>query len=241
MLKRIAAPLVTAVLVLGFSSVLLAAERVELKDEDGDGRKETQIFYEGNEIARAVIDKNGDEKPDQWLYFMNGKRHAAEIDSDFDGKIDTWIMYNVEGKAKTIAKDTHHNRRPDYFQTFLKGRELVLREYDRNFDGRIDKRALMQWDPNKKITVVTNGRVGTIPNPGYRWIWKEEDNNFDGKIDVYQERDNKNPSVDKIGKEIDPLPATAENKSGSPSSEKKQGASKSLVQIMNERYGYGSK
>ena len=202
MFNRISVCSFTAIFILGFSTALLAAERVEWKDEDGDGRKETQVFYDGDQMVKALLDKNGDGKPDQWLTFQNGKRYAAEVDSDFDGKVDKWITYDSEGKAKIIARDTHHGGKPDSFETFLKGRELVLKEYDRNFDGRIDKRALMQWDANKKIAIVMNGRVNSIPNPGYVWLWKEEDNNFDGKIDVYQERGNKNPSTDKIGKEI---------------------------------------
>ena len=237
MTHRFSACLFTVVFVLGLSTALWAAERVEWKDEDGDGRKEAQIFYDGDKIVKALMDKNGDGKPDQWLYFVNGKRHAAEIDSDFDGKIDTWIMYDAEGKTKTIAKDTNHDGRPDSFQKLLKGRELVLKEYDRNFDGRIDKRELRQWDANKKIAIVMNGRVSSIPNPGYKWVWKEEDNNYDGKIDVYQERGNKNPSTEKIGQEMDPSPAKSKEENSPPKSGKRQGPSESLVQAMNEKYG----
>ncbi len=235
MFKRISSLLFASFLLLG-SIFLFAAERMEWKDENGDGRKESQFFYEGDQVVKIQMDRNGDGKTDQWLNFKNGKKATAEIDSDFDGRVDQWITYDSKGKTQIIAKDTNHDGKPDQFQQMLKGRELVLKEYDRNFDGRIDKRMLMQWDANKKITTFMNGRPGSIPNPGYTWLRKEEDNNFDGKIDVYQERGNKNPSTDRIGKEIDPLPAKPEDKGG-PATEKKQEPSEGLIQKMNEKYG----
>ncbi|OIO38020.1 MAG: hypothetical protein AUJ72_03310 [Candidatus Omnitrophica bacterium CG1_02_46_14] len=236
----------TVLLMMGVLAVFLctqstlAAERVELKDEDGDGRKETEITTSGDKMIKAVVDKNGDKKPDQWIYFKNGVRSKAQIDSDYDGKLDEWVIYDAEGRVKARVKDTNHDGKPDYFQTFIQGRGVVLREYDRNFDGRIDRRMLMQWDGNKKITTFLNGRLGSIPNPGYVYIWKEEDNDYDGKIDVYQERGNKKPSTEKIGKEMDPLP-TKSSEDRSASDKKKaqpqNGPSESIADKMNKKYG----
>lgn len=93
------------------------------------------------------------------------------------------------------ASDTNGDGKPDKFYTFLKGRMLVLREYDRNFDGKIDRRALAEWG------TIRYG-PGQPPMPGYLNLWSEEDNDFDGKIDVYKERGNKNPPRDRIGKPI---------------------------------------
>ncbi len=162
----------------------LAAERMEEIDQDKDGRKETKIFYEENKKIRAEIDRDGDGKPEQW------------------------VTYDSQGKTKSIAKDSNHDGKPDLFQEMLKGRNLVLKESDRNYDGKIDQRVLQQWDANKRITTFMNGRPGHIPNPGYTWIWKERDNDFDGKIDDYLERGNKNPSKEKIGQPMRKLSRT---------------------------------
>jgi len=245
MVKKAAFYLFVAVFIFSFSAVVLAAERSEWKDQDKDGRKETQFFYEGSKITRSQVDKNGDGKPDQWIYFKNGIRHTAEVDSDFDGKIDKWIIYDAEGSQKQVAKDTNRDGKPDQFVTYLQGRDLILKEYDRNFDGRIDMRTLKQWDQNRKITTFINGRPGWLPNPSYLTLRKEEDSNFDGKIDVYRERGNKNPPSDKIGTEIDPLPAkNEEKKAASESAGKKnetdtkaENQTVKLVQDMNERHG----
>ncbi len=111
---------------------------------------------------------------------------------------------NSKLKPTSIAKDTNHDGKPDRFTLFLKGRNLILREVDTNFDGKIDQRSLMEWDPNKKITVMTN-RVEQIPNPGYSVIWMEEDRNFDGKIDAYREKGKKeDPTSSKIGQPMNP-------------------------------------
>ncbi|PIU40740.1 MAG: hypothetical protein COT00_00130 [Candidatus Omnitrophica bacterium CG07_land_8_20_14_0_80_50_8] len=246
MIKKISSRVFFLIFIVVLSDTVLAsAERIESKDEDKDGRKETRVFYEGSQITRVEVDKNGDGKPDQWVYFKSGIRNHSEIDADFDGKIDKWVIYDAKGVRRQTAKDTNHDGKPDEFLTFLKGRDLVLKEYDRNFDGRIDKRMLQRWDPNRKITTFINGRPGSIPNPSYLTLRREEDNNFDGKIDVYRERENKNPPADKIGKEIDSVPAKIQEKKNSAESDKKKnqtdggkqrGSVENLVQNMNERH-----
>lgn len=130
---------------------------------------------------------------------------AETADEDKDGKIDAWFKYDKEGHLKSTARDTNKDERPDYFSEMLKGRNVVLRESDRNFDGRIDRRWLTQWDPNKRmITGMTSNHLPQYTVvPGYITVWSEEDNDYDGKIDVYTERGNKNPSQEKIGKRIE--------------------------------------
>ncbi len=211
----------------------------EWKDSDGDGRKETHIFYDGDQITEIQIDKNGDGKPDQWIHFKNGKKFTAEIDTNFDGKVDKWLIYDAEEKVKYVAKDTNHDGKPDQWTNMLKGRNLILKESDRNFDGKIDQRTLLQWNQDKKLPVVNNGRVSYVPNPGYTWIWKEEDNNFDGKIDAYLVRGNNNPPKDRIGQEMNPLPTRSEeqNNPDDKNKEKTPSRTQRLVDNLNEKYG----
>ncbi len=114
------------------------------------------------------------------------KIDTVETDTDHDGKIDMWHTYK-DGKKIRTAKDSDGDGKTDRYTLYLKGRNLVLKEADTNFDGKIDRRLLMEWDPDKKMTLVTD-RVQRIPTPGYIVIWKEEDNNFDGKIETYYEK-----------------------------------------------------
>jgi hypothetical protein len=232
-----------------FISISFAAERIELEDEDHDGRKETKCFYEGNTIVRAEVDKNNDGKPDQFYTYKNGKLHTAEIDTDFDGKIDVWKYYDTRGKLWRKATDTNKDGKPDVWNEFVEAeRELMIQESDRNFDGKIDKRTLKKWNPNKKIQIFSNNRMTSIPNPGYETIWREEDNNFDGIIDVYWNRDKK--AASKVGQPMDTAllnTLSADQESPQPSVQKpggtkepKKGETQKLVDTMNQRYGLSS-
>ncbi|MBI4352695.1 MAG: hypothetical protein HY593_02090, partial [Candidatus Omnitrophica bacterium] len=104
--------------------------------------------------------------------------------------------YTETGTLEGTARDTNGDGKPDQFKKLVKGRELVLKEYDRNFDGKIDKRVLAQWD-------VIRTQPGAPGIPGYRNVQREEDNDFDGKIDAYREKGVKD-STAKIGQKMDP-------------------------------------
>jgi len=98
-------------------------------------------------------------------------------------------------------KDKNHDGKPDQFYTFVKGRELVIKEYDRNFDGKIDRRLFTRWDASKTIPLMIGDRFTHTPNPGYEILSKEEDNDFDGTIDVYF--DKKDKTKTKTGQPMD--------------------------------------
>ncbi len=97
-------------------------------------------------------------------------------------------------KPKITAKDTNGDGKPDQFKQFLKGRSLVLHEYDRNFDGKIDMRKLSEWAMIRPVP-------GESPLPGYRTVRREEDNDFDGIVDVYYDRNDKDSRL-RVGKKI---------------------------------------
>ncbi len=124
-------------------------------------------------------------------------------DKNKDGRIDAWYVYDANGRLKKTARDSNNDGKPDLYRELIKGRMLVLKSSDRNFDGRIDKRTLDEWKADKTITTYLNNRAQKLPNPGYVPLWTEEDNDYDGKTDVYKERGNKNPPRDKIGRPID--------------------------------------
>lgn len=197
-------------------------------------KKGVQLIYEGGKVVKELEDKNGDGKPDITTYYVNGKKHHGEGASHFDGKIDVWYLYSDKGVLRQIARDTNGDGKPDQFITMLKGRNLMLKEYDRNFDGRIDQRKLVTWSP-ERLKVPGQGAI-----PGYVPLWTEGDDNFDGLIDVYTEKGNKNPSKEKIGKPIDAQPAPAREEASAPQSPNANGPSDSAerkLKQLNEQHG----
>ncbi|HTL69671.1 MAG TPA: hypothetical protein VL404_00100 [Candidatus Eisenbacteria bacterium] len=91
-----------------------AAQKVEEKDRDGDGRRESKVYSENGKTVRIVADVDG------------------------DGKADLWEDYEPGGAVKTIARDrARHDGKPDYWVYLSSGR-IYRRDYDRNFDGKPD-------------------------------------------------------------------------------------------------------
>ena len=239
---RLMRSLFVSVFLLFFSSSwLFAAERVELADEDGDGRKETKYFYEGQQIVRAETDRNGDAKPDIFTEYRNGKRFASKADRDSDGTIDTWSTFNENGRLSRVASDTNKDGKPDQFKEFVKGnREFVVQENDTNFDGKIDQRKSLQWDGGKTIPIFVNNRMSRVPNPGYVTLWKEEDTNFDGVIDAYSERGKSGVSA-RVGQPIEAtaaVPAAQQAKPAEPAGlHDNINIAEAKIKRLNERHG----
>jgi hypothetical protein len=211
-----------------WTAVSHAEEKVELVDEDKDGRQETSIFSNEYGKIRAEVDRNGDGKPDRFVKFKGGVRFSAENDKDHDGKIDSWDYYSPKGSLLKTGLDRNGDGKPDQFKQMLKGRTLVLKETDRNFDGKIDRRQLDQWGTRKF-------GPGIPEVPGYITLWKEEDNDHDGKIDVYHERGNKSPSKARIGKPIETPPSGYGPQPKSPPRTEKPEDRR--LREQNERYG----
>jgi len=204
-MKRRAFFLVAVSFFLLAQTAAWAALREEWQDNDHDGKKETHMFFDGKTPVRAETDTNGDGKPDLFMRYENGVRSYAEESKKHDGKIDTWYWYNREGRLLQKAHDSNGDGKPDQFSSFVNGdRSAVTREYDRNFDGKIDRRIFLKWDAAKTIPVMNGTRLTRIPNPGYATVWEERDDNYDGIIDYY--RDKKDKTHDKKGQPIDPRP-----------------------------------
>ena len=144
------------------SGTVFAEPSVVEKDMDGDGRKETKVYYKkNNQIDKMVKDNNADGKPDETIIFKNDAPDHGEKDANFDGKTDTWTNYDETGNATVIAVDKHKDGKPDYWRYYKNGK-IYKREYDRNFDGKLDFRILEE-----------NGRL----------VEKQYDDNFDGKFE----------------------------------------------------------
>jgi hypothetical protein len=204
-----------------FCAPVFASQRVEDIDRDGDGFKEARNFYQGDKLVRTEVDKDKNGKPDVWSWVVNGV------------SVRTWYDTNGDGK-------------PDKFYTDLKGRQLMLKEFDHNGDGKVDERREEAWDPNKAISSPrANGTMGRIPNPGYVIVWRERDTNFDGIIDEYGERGNAKAAGKKVGKPIDPLaakqsPQEKEAVKGAPPQKEvdPKGPLTKMIEEKNQKYDY---
>ena len=162
---------------------------------------------------------------------------TVEKDSDKDGRIDAWEVREGETLVRS-AKDTNRDGKPDQFRQMMQGRSLVLRSFDRNFDGRIDKRSLNAWNPDKKIPVPEGTRMRYLSTPGYSTLWREEDNDFDGKVDVYWEKGQKDgaPISARVGQPID----VEEKPAGQPEESNQnpdESPSERRIRLLNERHG----
>ncbi len=157
------APEAILVLVLFWQAAAFAASRenVEEKDRNGDGRKETKIYYVNGQIVRMGSDINNDKKADETVTFKNGVPDHGEKDTNFDGKIDTWTDYDASGYPVLVAKDKRGHGKPDTW-IHAKNGSVEMREWDRNFDGKPDFRSKER---------------------GGHLIEKQYDNNFDGKFE----------------------------------------------------------
>jgi len=227
------------------AGVSFAAPSEEWRDQDGDGFKETHLFIKNDLPDRAEYDRNKDGKPDQFLEFKNGLRSTFRASRRFDGRIDQWKWYDAKGCLSRDAKDSNHDGTPDRFSYYPNGnRETVIRELDRNFDGKIDKRVLSVWDGEGKMKVYTGTRMQSIAHPGYKTMRREEDKDFDGKIDKAFDRKDKTFADRRKGQPISPEPSmpdasSAEEESTAPSGSKKGiSPSEALLKRQNERYGF---
>ena len=104
-------------------------------------------------------------------------------DEDHDGRKETQRIYEND-VLKRIVRDTNGDGKPDLFKEFLKGRNLIMVERDRNFDGRVDQKKLQEWSMRRLVP-------GQPPIPGYISLSKDEDNDFDGKLELHWKRDDR--------------------------------------------------
>jgi len=100
-----------------------------------------------------------------------------EADRNGDGKIDHWTWLDEEGAARRIGMDTNANGVVDRAQLMIDKRRVILKENDRNHDGKVDDRSLNRRGLD---------RQGVLR---HIWIWKETDDNFDGIVDKFLKRD----------------------------------------------------
>ncbi len=120
--------LLSFAVILWMTPFALAASRVESVDQDGDGKKETQKFYNDKDtLVRTAKDTNGDGKPDQFTKFLKGRNLILrEFDANGDGKIDKRKL--MEWGSRRLVPG--QSEIPSYVP--------LQTEEDSNYDGKID-------------------------------------------------------------------------------------------------------
>ena len=154
-----------------FSVCALAAEDTKKADLDGDGFKETELFYDGKKITKALIDEDEDGQVDGTIYYKNGFREKGERDLNRDGQTDTWIKYYMTGIPWIITRDKNNDGKPDYW-AYAKNGFIYKRECDRNVDGKADARVLIPVQSD--FRELDMSRVS---------VERQYDNNFDGAFE----------------------------------------------------------
>ncbi len=154
---------------------------------------------------------------------------TVQADQDKDGKPDHWITYDSQGVRALIASDTNGDGKPDSWKHPLRGM-TILRERDRNFDGRVDERQVTDFIYDK-----------TLKFNRHLYIWKESDGNHDGVIDLYKVRGEKSPKPDRVGQKMDPSPWSEAKEAAAEAQRKLTDAENSAeveqVRQMNARQG----
>ncbi len=143
-------------------------ERSKKMDMDGDGYKEAEIFYSGNEIVKTLVDYDHDGFIETVIYYKNGHREHAEQDINADGKTDNRIYYYFTGIPWKVAEDFNRDGKPDYW-FYLKDGKIYKWEQDRNGDGKADLRTTYGLD--------ATGNTRTLVQQSY-------DDDFDGIFDA---------------------------------------------------------
>lgn len=148
-------------------------------------------------------------------------------DQDKNGKPDHWVTYDDRGVRALIASDTNGDQKPDSWKHPIRAM-MILREKDRNFDGRVDDRQVTDliYDKNLKFD-------------RHLYLWKESDDNHDGTIDTYRVRGEKNPVPNRVGQKMDPLPWSFAKEAAAESEQQSRAAEKTVageqVRQMNAR------
>lgn len=140
-------------------------------DIDGDGYKEAEVFYSGNEIVKTLIDTDHNRYMETTIYYKNNYRNHAEQDMNQDGLTDRWIYYYFTGVPWKIAEDISQDGKgkPNYW-FYLKDGQIYKWEQDRNGDGRPDIRTIYQTNKDNKTRILSQ---------------QEYDDNFDGVFESF--------------------------------------------------------
>lgn len=130
----------------------------EKLDRDGDGFKESMVYYEADAIVTILVDrdKNGkyEEKTD-YTYGPDGKLLLLTLDKQRgDGKPDYWKHYKA-GAIYMREWDRNFDGKPD-LRSYESLNHVTEKQYDDNFDGVFEKK----WNAPKKGS---SGRIKTSP------------------------------------------------------------------------------
>lgn len=158
--------------------------------------KERQVIPAGRwnneqplQVSVRTLDADEDGTAEELRYYSeeDGTLLRKELDRDYDGSIDTWIEYK-KGKISRILLDENRDKEPDEWQTYLSSGQMVVREVDRNHDGRKDAFFYYQGDSliREEHDLNTDGQIDRVSYFENRVLERaEEDLDGDGVMDTW--------------------------------------------------------
>lgn len=88
-------------------------------------------------IVEKTDDKNGDGKPDTWIIQEEDNVICLKMDTNFDGHVDYLLRTDEENKKIYEEVDFNHDGSMDDYYYYVGG-ILDRRELDSNYDGDVD-------------------------------------------------------------------------------------------------------
>ncbi|MBN2050876.1 MAG: hypothetical protein JW760_10560 [Spirochaetales bacterium] len=87
--------------------------------------------------VEQTFDKNDDGKTDTWITLENDDVRLIRVDTSFNGKVDYILRTDLENRKIYEEIDYNHDAKMDDFYYYLDG-ILEHREIDSNYDGQVD-------------------------------------------------------------------------------------------------------
>ena len=89
-------------LLLALAAVSFAAERVETKDKNNDGKADTWYYYKNNAVYKKEYDRNFDGRADFGIVIEGQRLVEKNYDDNFDGKYEKTVKKPEKGATGRI-------------------------------------------------------------------------------------------------------------------------------------------
>ena len=98
------------------------------RDEDGDGKVDLILTFDGEDVVLVELDRNTDGAFDLWQIYRKGKIFLETLDIDYDHLVDRWTFFDPQGREALTMSDRDGDGVPDDSATALKDEVLKGRE-----------------------------------------------------------------------------------------------------------------
>lgn len=84
------------------SAICLAADRLETKDKNQDGKPDTWHYFRKGSLYKKEYDRNFDGRPDFGIVIEGERLVEKEYDDNFDGKFEKKVKAPKQGSTGGI-------------------------------------------------------------------------------------------------------------------------------------------